>query len=53
MKIRPKNPSEAKTAEELDMGRLFSKADKDAVEERYSRLKTRNIKHFPNPRRAT
>ena len=32
------------------MGTLFSKADKDAVEERYSRLKTRNIKHFPNPR---
>ena len=49
VKIRPKNTREAEDAEKLDMGRLFSKADKDAVEERYSRLKTRNIKHFPNP----
>jgi hypothetical protein len=49
VKIRPKSPGEAADAEKLDMGRLFSKADKDAVEERYSRLKTRNIKHFPNP----
>ena len=49
VKIRPRSPREAEDAEKLDMGRLFSKADKDAVEERYSRLKTRNIKHFPNP----
>ena len=49
VKIRPKNEGDRKKAEDKHMGLLFTKVDKDAVEERYSRLKTRNIKHFPNP----
>ena len=49
VKIRPKNKTEADKAEQDYMGTLFFKADKDAVEERYGRLKTHNIKHFPNP----
>ena len=49
VKIRPRSPAEAAKAEKAYMGTLFHPADKDAVEERYGRLKTRNIKHFPNP----
>ena len=49
VKIRPKSKGEADAAEAEDMDVLFSKTDKEAVEERYARLKTRNIKHFPNP----
>jgi hypothetical protein len=49
VKIRPESESERQTVEKAYMGTLFSAVDKDAVEERYARLKTRNIKHFPNP----
>ena len=49
VKVRPKSQGEAAKAEKDYMGTLFSKVDKDAVEERYARLKTQNIKHFPNP----
>jgi hypothetical protein len=49
VKIRPKSKADADKAEKDYMGTLFFQADKDAVEERYGRLKTRNIKHFPNP----
>ena len=49
VKIRPRNKGEADAAEAEDMDVLFTKTDKDAVEERYARLKTHNIKHFPNP----
>jgi hypothetical protein len=49
VKIRPKTEGERQRVEKAYMGTLFSAVDKDAVEERYARLKTRNIKHFPNP----
>jgi hypothetical protein len=49
VKIRPKSESERQKVEKAYMGTLFTAVDKDAVEERYARLKTRNIKHFPNP----
>lgn len=49
VKIRPKTESERQKVEKAYMGTLFTAVDKDAVEERYARLKTRNIKHFPNP----
>jgi hypothetical protein len=49
VKIRPKTEHERKTVEDAYMGTLFTEVDKAAVEERYGRLKTRNIKHFPNP----
>jgi hypothetical protein len=49
VKVRPKTEAERQQVEKAYMGTLFSKVDKDAVEERYARLKTRNIKHFPNP----
>jgi len=50
-KIRPKTPKEAEDAEKLggkDDG-LWTEADAKAVNMRYQTLKTRNIKHFPNP----
>jgi hypothetical protein len=49
VKIRPKTETERQQVEKAYMGTLFTAVDKDAVEERYARLKTRNIKHFPNP----
>ena len=49
VKIRPRSKGQADKVEKDNMGLLFTKVDKDAVEERYARLKTRNIKHFPNP----
>jgi hypothetical protein len=49
VKVRPKTEAERQKVEKAYMGTLFTKVDKDAVEERYARLKTRNIKHFPNP----
>jgi hypothetical protein len=49
VKIRPKSESERQNVEKAYMDTLFTAVDKDAVEERYARLKTRNIKHFPNP----
>lgn len=49
VKIRPKDKAAMDKAEKDYMDVLFTKQDKDAVEERYGRLKTRNIKHFPNP----
>jgi hypothetical protein len=50
-KIRPKTPKEAEDAEKLggkDDG-LWTEADAKAVNMRYQTLKTRNVKHFPNP----
>jgi hypothetical protein len=49
VKIRPKTETERQRVEKAYMGTLFTDVDKAAVEERYARLKTRNIKHFPNP----
>jgi hypothetical protein len=49
VKIRPKTEGERQDVEKAYMGTLFTPVDKEAVEERYARLKTRNIKHFPNP----
>jgi hypothetical protein len=49
VKIRPKTEAERAKVEKAYMGTLFTEVDKAAVEERYGRLKTRNIKHFPNP----
>ena len=49
VKIRPKTEIERQKVEKEYMGTLFTEVDKAAVEERYGRLKTRNIKHFPNP----
>ena len=49
VKVRPTSEAERKKAEQQYMGVLFTKQDKAAVEARYALLKTRNIKHFPNP----
>ena len=51
-RIRPKSQKEAEAAERLGgkEGGLWTEEDKKAVDMRYQRLKTRNIKHFPNPR---
>jgi hypothetical protein len=49
VKIRPKTETDRQKVEKAYMGTLFTDVDKAAVEERYARLKTRNIKHFPNP----
>jgi hypothetical protein len=49
VKIRPKTETERRDVEKAYMGTLFTEVDKAAVEERYGRLKTHNIKHFPNP----
>jgi hypothetical protein len=49
VKIRPKTEPERQKVEREYMGTLFNKDDKAAVEARYALLKTRNIKHFPNP----
>jgi hypothetical protein len=50
-KIRPKTPREAEDAEKLGGkdGGLWTEEDAKAVNMRYQTLKTRNIKHFPNP----
>ena len=51
-KIRPKTPEEAAKAEKLGGGKdggLWTEEDAKAVNMRYQTLKTRNIKHFPNP----
>ena len=42
VKIRPTSEGERQTVEKAYMGTLFTSVDKDAVEERYARLKTRN-----------
>jgi hypothetical protein len=49
VKIRPTSEPERRKVEQQYMGVLFNKDDKAAVEARYALLKTRNIKHFPNP----
>src|SRR5919201_653144 len=51
VKIRPKTQQEADAAERLGgkEGGLWTEEDKQAVDTRYQVLKTRNIKHFPNP----
>jgi hypothetical protein len=49
VKIRPRTEAERAKVEKEYMGTHFTEVDKAAVEERYGRLKTRNIKHFPNP----
>ena len=51
VKIRPKSLKEAEAAERLGgkEGGLWTEEDKKAVDMRYQVLKTRNIKHFPNP----
>jgi hypothetical protein len=49
VRIRPTNEHESKAAEREYQGVLFTAADKAAVDARYALLKTRNIKHFPNP----
>ena len=49
VKIRPTSQAERDKAERDYMGVLFTKEDKAEVEKRYADLKTRNIKHFPNP----
>jgi hypothetical protein len=50
-KIVPKTPKEAADAEKLGGkdGGLWTEEDAKAVNMRYQTLKTRNIKHFPNP----
>jgi hypothetical protein len=51
-RIRPKTQKEADDAQRLGGGKdggLWTEKDKDEVDMRYQRLKTRNIKHFPNP----
>ena len=48
--IRPPDDPEARRkVEEKYMGVLFDERDKKAVLDRYALLKSRNIKHFPNP----
>jgi hypothetical protein len=48
--IRPPDDPEARRkVEEKYMGVLFDGRDKKAVLDRYALLKSRNIKHFPNP----
>jgi hypothetical protein len=48
--IRPPDSPEARRkVEEKYMGVLFDERDKKAVLDRYALLKSRNIKHFPNP----
>jgi hypothetical protein len=49
VKIRPANEAAQAEAEKKYMDVLFTKRDKAEVENRYADLKTRNIKHFPNP----
>jgi hypothetical protein len=50
-KIRPKTQAEADRAEKLGGKEdgLWTEEDAHAVNMRYQSLKTRNIKHFPNP----
>ena len=45
----PDDPKELQKVEDKYMGVLFHEADKKAVLDRYALLKSRNIKHFPNP----
>jgi hypothetical protein len=48
--IRPPDDPEARRkVEKKYMGVLFDERDKQAVLDRYALLKSRNIKHFPNP----
>jgi hypothetical protein len=47
--IRPKDEGERRVEEAKYMDVLFTEADKKAVLDRYALLKSRNIKHFPNP----
>jgi hypothetical protein len=49
VKIRPKSSKEGDAVEKRLLGTLFNLRDKEAVDRRYADLKTRNIKHFPNP----
>jgi hypothetical protein len=49
VRVRPRSEAERKAAEAKYMGVLFDEKDKAAVDARYALLKTRNIKHFPNP----
>ena len=51
VKIRPKTQKEADAAQRLGgkEGGLWTEEDQKAVDMRYQVLKTRNIKHFPNP----
>ena len=50
-RIRPKTEAEMKAAQKLGGKEdgLWTEADAKAVDARYQRLKTRNIKHFSNP----
>ena len=50
-RIRPKSEAEMKAAQKLGGKEdgLWTEADAKAVDARYQRLKTRNIKHFSNP----
>jgi hypothetical protein len=45
----PDDPKERQKVEDKYMGVLFNEADKKAVLDRYALLKSRNVKHFPNP----
>ena len=45
----PDDPVARRKVEEKYMGVLFDERDKQAVLDRYALLKSRNIKHFPNP----
>jgi hypothetical protein len=48
--IRPPDDPEARRkVEDKYMGVLFDERDKKAVLDRYALLKSRNVKHFPNP----
>ena len=50
VKIRPTNAAERnRVLEAYKSAELWTQADIDAVEQRFLRLATRNIKHFPNP----
>ena len=51
VRIRPKTEAETKAAQNLGGKEdgLWTEADAKAVDVRYQVLKTRNIKHFPNP----
>jgi hypothetical protein len=49
VQIRPTTAAERHAVEKQYMGDLFTPQDKKRVLDRYALLKSRNIKHFPNP----
>src|SRR3954452_22790319 len=49
VQIRPTIAGERHAVEKQYMGDLFTPEDKKRVLDRYALLKSRNIKHFPNP----